>query len=80
MALFQSLKFEELIELEHLVWSVQMLPDLAKFRQFGKILKVIDNFLRVCLLFGKFLNRFWQKLCYFVILILVNGQILKKIL
>ena len=25
-----------------------MRPDLAKFRQFGKIFKVLGNFLRVC--------------------------------
>ena len=35
-------------------------PDLAKFRQFGKIFKVLGNFLRVYLLFGNILDQLWQ--------------------
>ena len=31
-------------------------PDLATFRQFGKILKVLGNFSRVYLLLGKILS------------------------
>ena len=40
-----------------------MWPDLAKFRCFGKILKVFDNSLSAYLVFGIFLNRLWQNLC-----------------
>ena len=39
---------------------VSVWPDFAKFRRFGKIFKVLDNFLRVYLLFGKLLHRIWQ--------------------
>ena len=48
-----------------------MLPDLAKFRHFDKILKVY-----FC--FGKILNLLWQMFCINgLIFIVTNGQILK---
>ena len=51
-----------------------MWPNLAKFRHFGKILKVYS-------LFGKIFNLLWQ-ICYTtrVIFIVTHGQILKHIL
>ena len=54
-------------------------PDLAKFRHFGKILKVFGNFSRVNLVFGNICDLFWQIL-YAVEQILIDGndQILKK--
>ena len=52
---------------------------LAKFRHFGKILKVFGNFSRVNLVFGNICDLFWQIL-YAVEQILIDGndQILKK--
>ena len=35
-------------------------PDTVKFCHFGKISKVFGNFLRVCSIFVKFFNLFWQ--------------------
>ena len=54
-------------------------PDLAIFRHFGKTLKVLCNFSRIYLLFGKILNLLWQILCTFgQILIEVNDQNLEN--
>ena len=49
-------------------------PDWAKFRHFGKILKVFFKFLKFYFLFGKMLSLFWQ-ICYIIglILIVANG-------
>ena len=46
---------------------------------FGKIFKVLDNFLRVYLLFGKILDRLWQMLhAIGQVFIDINGQMLKN--
>ena len=56
-----------------------MWPDLAKFRHFGKIFKVLGNFSRIHLLFGKILNLLWQILCAIgQVFIEVNGQMLNN--
>ena len=56
-------------------------PDLAKFHHFGKIFKVLGNFSRAYLLFGKILNLLWQILYTFgQIFIDIHGQMLKNIL
>ena len=56
-----------------------MWPDLAKFRHFGKTLKVVSKFLTVYFLSGKMLSLLWQ-ICDNIglIFIVVNGQILKN--
>ena len=42
-----------------------VLPDSAKFRHFGNILKALVNFDKVYLVFGQILNLLWQ---FFMIL------------
>ena len=37
-----------------------MRPDLAKFRYFGNILKVLGNYVRAYLVLGKNLNLLWS--------------------
>ena len=57
--------------------SCPVWPDLAKFRHFGTILKVLGKFLRVCLVFGKILILLWKE-CYAIgqVFIVVDGHIL----
>ena len=43
---------------------------MANFRNFGEILKVFGNFLKVYLVFSKIMNLLWQKF------ILVKGKTL----
>ena len=54
-------------------------PDLAKFYQFGNILKVFGRLLRVYLLFGKDLKLPWEKI-YAIgrIFIALNGKTVNK--
>ena len=54
-------------------------PNFAKLLQFGKTLQVVNNFLTIYFLFGKMLSQIWQ-IWYIIglILIVVNGQILKN--
>ena len=54
-----------------------MWPDLAKFRHFGKSLKVFGTVLMVYFLFGKMLSVLWQ-ICD-IIFIVANDQIWKII-
>ena len=35
-------------------------PDLAKIHHFGKILKAFDDFYKLSLVFGKYLNLLWK--------------------
>ena len=42
-----------------------LLPDLAKFRNFGKILKVFGNLKKFYIVFGKILNLLWQTITIF---------------
>ena len=59
--------------------ALKVLPDLAKFRHFGEILKVFDNSLNLYLIFGLLLNRlgkFWMP--YGQIFINEWGQKLKN--
>ena len=55
-------------------------PDLAKFRHFYKIFKVLGYFLSISFLFGIILDQLWQIL-YAIgeVFIDVNGQMLKII-
>ena len=56
-----------------------MWPDLAKFRHFGKILKIFGDSPRVWLVFGKLLNLLLKNQCAFgPIYIVVCGQIWSK--
>ena len=59
-----------------MVFSV---TDLAKFRHFGNILKLLEYFYRVYFVFGKILNILWV-IFYAIgqILIVVNGKVLNK--
>ena len=57
---------------------VSVWPDFAKFRRFGKIFKVLGNFLRVYLLFGKILDRLVNFYAFGQVSIDVNGQMLKN--
>ena len=52
-----------------------VLPDLAKFHHFGKIVKVLGNILSVNLVLGDILNLPWQIFDVIVqIFIFLNGQ------
>ena len=66
--------------MHHIIERKSVRPDLAKFLYFGKIFQVLDNFLRLYLLFGKSFNRLWQIL-YAIgqVFVDINGQMLKKI-
>ena len=57
--------------------SQSVWPDLAKFRHFGTILKVLGKILRDYLIFGKILILLWQK-CFTIgqVLVVVDGKIL----
>ena len=52
-------------------------PDLSKFRHISTLFKVLGNFLRVYLVFGKIMILLWQK-CFTIgqVFIAVDGQIL----
>ena len=60
---------------------LSVLPDLAKFRHFGKNLKVFGHFKKLYLVFGNLLNLLWQ-IFYATgqIFIVVNGQKMKHYL
>ena len=61
-----------------LLIRLPVLPDLAKFRHFGKNVKVFGNFSKVYLVFGKLLKLLWQNLNGIgQIFIVVSGQIFK---
>ena len=45
---------------QEFLWMQAVWPDLAKFRHFGKNLKIFDKYLTVNFLFGKMLSLLWQ--------------------
>ena len=54
-------------------------PDIARFRHFGEIFKVLGNYSRVYFLLGTILNLLSQILCTFGrIFVDLNGQLLKN--
>ena len=60
-------------------WDEPVWPDLAKFCNFGKILKVFGQFFGLfILLFGKLLYQLWHFYAAGHIFIAVNGQILNS--